>query len=105
MIELTERAAQRIRELMAGQGDASLLLRVFVEGGGCSGLQYGMGFSQQKTDDVVLESAGVRFLMDPGSLEYMRGSKIDFDDGLTGKGFEIRNPNAQQTCGCGKSFN
>ncbi len=80
-------------------------LRVFVESGGCSGFQYGMSFDEPKVDDSVLESEGVAMLLDPASLAYLSGSQIDFDDGLHGKGFEIKNPNAQSTCGCGKSFN
>ena len=80
-------------------------LRVFVESGGCSGFQYGMSFDEAKPDDAVIESEGVAMLLDPASLAYLDGSQIDFDDGLHGKGFEIKNPNAQSTCGCGKSFN
>jgi iron-sulfur cluster assembly accessory protein len=80
-------------------------LRVFVESGGCSGFQYGMSFDDAKPDDAILESEGVSFLMDPPSLAYLNGSTVDFDDGLQGKGFEIKNPNAASTCGCGKSFN
>jgi len=79
-------------------------LRVFVESGGCSGFQYGMSFDESKPDDTVLESEGVPMLVDAASLAYLDGSAIDFDDGLHGKGFEIKNPNAQTTCGCGKSF-
>lgn len=79
-------------------------LRVFVESGGCSGFQYGMSFDEAKADDTTFESEGVKILMDPTSLAYLNGSNIDFDDGLHGKGFEIKNPNAQSTCGCGKSF-
>ncbi len=79
-------------------------LRVLVENGGCSGFQYGMSFDEAKPDDQQLESEGVPILIDPTSLAYMSGSVIDFDDGLHGKGFEIKNPNAQSTCGCGKSF-
>lgn len=79
-------------------------LRVFVESGGCSGFQYGMSFDEAKPDDAQLESEGVPMLLDPASLAYLDGSAIDFDDGLHGKGFEIKNPNAQSTCGCGKSF-
>lgn len=104
MITLTERAAERVKAMQvesAGEGQA---LRVLVESGGCSGFQYGMSFDEAKADDTHLESAGVKIVMDPASLAYMNGSSIDFDDGLQGKGFEINNPNAQSTCGCGKSF-
>ena len=80
-------------------------LRVFVESGGCSGFQYGMSFDEKKDGDTELESEGVPILMDQASLAYLAGSQVDFDDGLHGKGFEIKNPNAQSTCGCGKSFN
>ena len=79
-------------------------LRVFVESGGCSGFQYGMSFDEKKPNDAELSSEGVPILMDPASLAYLDGSLVDFDDGLHGKGFEIKNPNAQSTCGCGKSF-
>ncbi len=81
------------------------VLRVLVETGGCSGFQYGMSFDDPKQDDEKLECEGVSFLVDPASFAYLDGSSIDFDDGLQGKGFEINNPNAQSTCGCGKSFN
>ncbi len=103
MITLTPRAALKIQELQEDAGEGKLL-RVFVESGGCSGFQYGMSFDEQKTEDQQLESEGVKFLMDEASLAYMDGSKIDFDDGLQGKGFDIQNPNAESTCGCGKSF-
>lgn len=103
MITLTPRAATKILELQEDAGEGKLL-RVFVESGGCSGFQYGMSFDEQKSDDQALESEGVKFLMDEASLAYMEGSKIDFDDGLQGKGFDIQNPNAESTCGCGKSF-
>jgi iron-sulfur cluster assembly protein/iron-sulfur cluster insertion protein len=105
MITLTARAANQVKTLQAGLGDANKRLRIFVESGGCSGFQYGMSFDVAKDGDQTLDSEGVSFLMDPTSLAYMEGSVIDFDDGLHGKGFEIRNPNAQSTCGCGKSFN
>lgn len=81
------------------------VLRVLIETGGCSGFQYGMSFDEPKSDDASFESEGVKMVIDPTSLAYMDGSVIDFDDGLHGKGFEIKNPNAQSTCGCGKSFN
>ena len=85
-------------------GDSRKRLRVLVESGGCSGFQYGMSFDEPKTEDTQLESEGVPLIIDPASLAYLQGSAIDFDDGLHGKGFEIKNPNAQSTCGCGKSF-
>ena len=79
-------------------------LRVLVESGGCSGFQYGMSFDAPKPDDALIESEGVPMIIDPASLAYLQGTSIDFDDGLHGKGFELKNPNAQSTCGCGKSF-
>lgn len=105
MISLTARAARQVQSMHATQDDPLKQLRVFVETGGCSGFQYGMSFDLPKADDQVIESEGVRVLIDPTSLAYLSGTSIDFDDGLQGKGFEIRNPNAQSTCGCGKSFN
>ena len=75
-----------------------------VEGGGCSGLQYGMVFDEQRADDASLEYFGVSVLVDPFSANYLRGSVVDFSDELTGGGFKISNPNAKQSCGCGKSF-
>ncbi|HEX9784234.1 MAG TPA: iron-sulfur cluster assembly accessory protein [Opitutaceae bacterium] len=102
---MTARAASHVLTLQSQLGDETKRLRVFVESGGCSGFQYGMSFDVPKEGDERLESEGVEFLMDPTSKSYLEGSVIDFDDGLHGKGFEIRNPNAQSTCGCGKSFN
>jgi len=105
MITLTNRAARQIEQLQKGKAEEGQLLRVFVECGGCSGMQYGMSFDAPKPDDQVIESEGVRVLLDPESGVYLQGSVVDFDDGLQGKGFEITNPNAQSSCGCGKSFN
>lgn len=105
MITLTTRAADRIRAMQTESNAVDKPLRVLVESGGCSGFQYGMSFDVEKADDQKIESAGVQIVMDPSSLAYMQGCSIDFDDGLQGKGFEINNPNAQSTCGCGKSFN
>lgn len=105
MITLTARAADRVRSMQQELQGEDKLLRVFVESGGCSGFQYGMSFDESKDGDTTFESEGVRIVMDQSSLAYMEGSRIDFDDGLQGKGFEIQNPNAQSTCGCGKSFN
>lgn len=104
MITLTPRAAKQVRTMHAELNAPEKRLRVLVESGGCSGFQYGMSFDEPKPDDTQLESEGVAILIDPTSLAYLSGSAIDFDDGLHGKGFEIKNPNAQSTCGCGKSF-
>jgi iron-sulfur cluster assembly protein/iron-sulfur cluster insertion protein len=104
MITLTARAANRVRAMLAEAGTPARPLRVLVESGGCSGFQYGMSFDDPKPEDTSFESEGVSILMDPSSLAYLQGSEVDFDDGLQGKGFEIKNPNAQSTCGCGKSF-
>ena len=105
MINVSETAASKINELLAEENKANSGLRVFVQGGGCSGFQYGMSFDLPKPEDQVIESEGVQMLVDPTSLAYLNGTSIDFDDGLHGKGFELKNPNAQSTCGCGKSFN
>ena len=91
--------------MLAAAGEPQKKLRVFVETGGCSGFQYGMSLDIAKPDDQVITSEGVPVLLDPTSLAYLQGSSVDFDDGLHGKGFEIKNPNAESTCGCGKSFN
>ncbi len=103
MIQLTPRAANQVRSMR--EGNTAGRLRLFVEHGGCSGLQYGMSFDEPKADDASFESEGVGIVVDPKSLAHLDGTLVDFDDGLHGKGFEIKNPNAHSTCGCGKSFN
>ena len=103
MISLTKQAAHQI-EKMSEQADGDKLLRIFVEPGGCSGFEYGMTMDKPKPTDQLGESNGVKFAVDGESVDYLAGTEIHFDDGLSGKGFEIRNPNAQTTCGCGKSF-
>lgn len=106
MISLTERAAAHVRALAAEKApEGDRLLRIFVDEGGCSGLEYGMSFDAPKEGDERLESHGVEFLIDGKSLGHLKGAEVDFDDGLMGKGFEIKNPNAKSTCGCGRSFN
>jgi len=105
MITLTPRAAKQVRTMQAEIGEPGKRLRVLVESGGCSGFQYGMSFDAPKPDDTEIVSEGVALVIDPTSLAYLQGTSIDFDDGLHGKGFELKNPNAQSTCGCGKSFN
>src|SRR5277367_5605803 len=105
MIQLTPRAANQVRTMKAGADTTAGRLRLFIETGGCSGLQYGMSFDEAKPDDATFDSEGVAIVVDPKSLAHLDGTTVDFDDGLHGKGFEIKNPNAHTTCGCGKSFN
>ena len=104
-VQLTAGAADRIRELLAEEDDADGKgLRLFIERGGCSGMQYGMVFDERRDDDSVTERAGVRVYVDKVSLDYLRGVTLDFSDSLNDGGFKILNPNAKQSCGCGKSF-
>ena len=105
MLSFTDKSVAQIRQLEAEKAKEGQLLRIFVDAGGCSGFEYGMSFDEKKEEDKVLESNGVSFLIDETSLEYLNGSVVDFDDGLNGKGFDIQNPNANNTCGCGRSFN
>ena len=105
VVTLTEPAARQISSMLADDSEnAGKHLRVFVEAGGCSGLQYGMVFDEQRDDDQVAAFHGVCVLVDPFSADYVRGSLIDFSDALTGGGFKIQNPRAAHSCGCGKSF-
>jgi len=104
MITLTEKAAQAVVNLQRERGDTEKPLRIFVVSGGCSGMEYGMGFETPAETDIKMESAGIAFYVEPKSLQKIDGSVVDFDDGLMGKGFEIKNPQAKSTCGCGKSF-
>ena len=105
MIQLTERAIQASQALAVERAEAGQLLRVSIKSGGCSGLEYAMEFAFPGEGDVQLAQDGLAYMVDGKSLARLAGAEIDFDDGLTGKGFEIRNPNAASTCGCGKSFN
>ncbi|MHB1505895.1 MAG: iron-sulfur cluster insertion protein ErpA [Sulfobacillus sp.] len=104
MVTITEKAAEKVRDLMMEQGGAGKGLRVFVTGGGCAGYSYGMAFDERTADDSVAEAAGVQVLVDPESLPILNGATIDFIDELSGSGFTIENPNAVKTCGCGHSF-
>ena len=105
IISLTESAAIEIKSMRANQPEnAGKGLRVYIEQGGCSGRQYGMTFDEQRDGDQVAEFFGERVLIDAVSANYLRGTQIDFVDALTGGGFKISNPNARQSCGCGKSF-
>ncbi len=103
-VTVTDRAADRIAEIVAGE-PAGTMLRVSVEGGGCSGFQYKFDLVDgAASDDIVIEKSAARVLIDPVSLEYLAGSEIDFVDDLMGASFKIQNPNATASCGCGTSF-
>ena len=105
IITVTEAAAGKIRELLAEEGKTDSGLRVFVQGGGCSGFQYGLMIEESGgVGDMLMESNGVRLFVDPVSISYLRGAEVDFVDTITGGGFTIKNPNATSTCGCGSSF-
>ena len=105
MIEVTQDAAQQLRRLLEEQKHtAGKGLRVQITKGGCSGLHYEMTLDEKKAGDAVVERDGVEFFIDNESASYLRGSTLDFRDGLTGTGFQIVNPNASRTCGCGTSF-
>ena len=105
IINVTESAAGKIRELLAEEGKTESGLRVFVQGGGCSGFQYGLMIEESGgVGDMQFESNGVRLVIDPVSISYLRGAEVDFVDTITGGGFTIKNPNATSTCGCGSSF-
>jgi iron-sulfur cluster assembly accessory protein len=105
MITITDRAADKVREFMASEEDDASALRIAIEGGGCSGFQYALGFDTGPQDgDEVIEMQGVTILVDPFSLPYLKGAGIDYVEGLNGTGFQISNPNVQAACGCGSSF-
>jgi iron-sulfur cluster assembly accessory protein len=107
MINVTEAAAEKIQELLVEEQKVGAGLRVFVQGGGCSGFQYGLLIDEGEGDastDQVFEVHGVRLFVDPISLRYLRGAEVDFVDNHMGGGFTIKNPNAKSTCGCGSSF-
>ncbi len=104
-INFTDAAANKVREMIADEGNAALKLRVYVSGGGCSGFQYGFAFDENRAeDDTVVEKCGVSLLIDPMSFQYLMGAEIDYQESLDGARFVIKNPNATSTCGCGSSF-
>ena len=101
----TNAAAAKVKSLIDEEGNPNLKLRVFVQGGGCSGFQYGFTFDEDAgDDDTRLEKCGVTLLIDPMSLQYLAGSEIDYQQNVEGEQFVIKNPNAKSTCGCGSSF-
>lgn len=101
----TDSAAAKVKDLIDGENNEALKLRVYITGGGCSGFQYGFTFDEAVNEgDTVIEKGGVTLLVDPMSFQYLVGAEIDYTEGLEGAQFVIRNPNATTTCGCGSSF-
>jgi iron-sulfur cluster insertion protein len=106
MITVSESAVIKLKDILAEENNPALKLRVFVQGGGCSGMSYGFTLDEtQNEDDWNLEHNGVQILVDSMSGGYLQGAEIDYKDGVMGASFTINNPNAQTTCGCGSSFN
>lgn len=104
-LNFTDSAAAKVKALIEEEGSPDLKLRVFVSGGGCSGFQYGFTFDEvANEDDTLVEKNGVTLLIDPMSFQYLAGAEIDYQEGLEGSQFVIKNPNATTTCGCGSSF-
>lgn len=104
-VSLTERAARQVRKIRDDEAlDEDLRLRVAVEGGGCSGLSYKLGFDHKSDDDEVLVSQGIEIIVDSKHMMYLKGISVDYPDGLDARGFTFDNPNASETCGCGSSF-
>lgn len=105
MLTLTENAVTKIKDLLTEENDSSIKLRIFVQGGGCSGMQYGFTFDNaQNEDDFVITDSGVELLVDSMSSQYLQGARVDYKEELMGSSFVIDNPNAQTSCGCGSSF-
>jgi len=105
MVEVTESAASKIVDLLAEENNPNLKLRTFVQGGGCSGMQYGFTFDEiQNEDDFEIKKSGMSILIDAMSMQYLTGATIDYKEDPMGNSFTIKNPNAETTCGCGSSF-
>ena len=104
ILSITPAASEKVRELLAQENDPSLALRIFVAGGGCSGLQYGMTLDEEQEGDTIITQGEFKVLVDEMSLGYINGSEVDYVDSLMGAGFTVNNPNAVSSCGCGHSF-
>lgn len=105
MITVTPKAAEKIKEFMKEEADSPQYLRVYVQGGGCSGLSYGMGFEKlPEEDDIVMEETGIKLLVDSYSVDHLKGANVDYIESLMGSGFKINNPNVTKSCSCGSSF-
>ena len=103
--DFTDRATAKVRQLMDGEGNEALKLRVFITGGGCSGFSYGFTFDEEVAeDDAVVNRQGVTMVVDSLSYQYLLGAEVDYREDLQGSSFVVQNPNASATCGCGNSF-
>jgi len=106
LITVTPKAAEKIAEFMKEEDENAEYLRVYVQGGGCSGLSYGMGFEKApEEDDLVIEESGVKIIVDSYSIDHLKGANVDYIESLMGSGFKINNPNVTKSCSCGHSFN
>lgn len=104
-LQFNDSAANKVKNLIAKEGNPNLKLRVYITGGGCSGFQYGFSFDDKvNDDDFTIEKQGVRLVVDPMSLQYLIGGSVDYSEGLEGSQFIVINPNVKTTCGCGSSF-
>ena len=104
-LKITADAVQRVQQLLDSKDNPELMLRVYIQGGGCSGFQYGFQFDDSaQEDDISIEEGGIRILVDMLSLQYLGGAEIDYKDDIMGSRFLVNNPNASTTCGCGSSF-
>lgn len=104
-LSISDQAVDRINQLLASKDNPDLMLRVYIQGGGCSGFQYGFQFDENKQDDdIAIEQSGIKVVVDILSLQYLGGAQIDFKDDIMGSRFLVNNPNASATCGCGSSF-
>lgn len=105
LLILTKKAVIKTKSLIEKEGNNLLMLRVFITGGGCSGFQYGFSLDDKLSDDdTIIESDSIKLVIDPMSLQYLTGSEVDYEQGLSGSRFVVNNPNAATTCGCGASF-
>ena len=105
MITVTPKAAEKIIEFMKAEDEKPEYLRVYVQGGGCSGLSYGMGFEKApEEDDLVMEEGGIKILVDSYSIDHLKGANVDYIESLMGSGFKINHPNVVKSCSCGSSF-
>jgi len=104
-LSISNDAVERINQLLASKENPELMLRVYIQGGGCSGFQYGFQFDDTaQEDDIAIEQSGIKVVVDMLSLQYLGGAEIDFKDDIMGSRFLVNNPNASATCGCGSSF-